>query len=36
LLEQLVDAPDYELLMIDASHIKVHHHADCVKAVIKK
>jgi len=27
LLEQLVDAPDYEWLMIDASHIKVHPHA---------
>jgi len=27
LLEQLIDAPDYEWLMIDASHIKVHPHA---------
>ena len=27
LLEQLVDDPDYEWLMIDASHIKVHPHA---------
>lgn len=27
LLEQLVDAPDFEWLMIDASHIKVHPHA---------
>ena len=27
LLEQLVDEPDYEWLMIDASHIKVHPHA---------
>jgi hypothetical protein len=27
LLEELVDAPDYEWLMIDASHIKVHPHA---------
>ncbi len=27
LLEQIVDAPDYEWLMIDASHIKVHPHA---------
>ena len=27
LLERLVDEPDYEWLMIDASHIKVHQHA---------
>jgi transposase len=27
LLEQLVDEPDFEWLMIDASHIKVHPHA---------
>ena len=27
LLEQLVEAPDYEWLMIDASHIKAHPHA---------
>jgi hypothetical protein len=27
LLEQLIDDPDYEWLMIDASHIKVHPHA---------
>jgi transposase len=27
LLEQLMDEPDYEWLMIDASHIKVHPHA---------
>lgn len=27
LLEKLVDAPDYELLMIDASDIKLHPHA---------
>ena len=27
LLEQLIQAPDYEWLMIDASHIKVHPHA---------
>ena len=27
LLEELVDAPDFEWLMIDASHIKVHPHA---------
>jgi transposase len=27
LLEQLVDDPDFEWLMIDASHIKVHPHA---------
>jgi transposase len=27
LLEQLIDQPDYEWLMIDASHIKVHPHA---------
>ena len=27
LLEKLVDEPDYEWLMIDASHIKVHPHA---------
>lgn len=27
ILEPLVDAPDYEWLMIDASHIKVHPHA---------
>ena len=27
LLEQLVNEPDYEWLMIDASHIKVHPHA---------
>jgi transposase len=27
LLEELVDNPDYEWLMIDASHIKVHPHA---------
>jgi len=26
LLEILIDDPDYEWLMIDASHIKVHHH----------
>jgi hypothetical protein len=31
LLEQLVDARDYEWLMIDASHIKVHPHAEGVK-----
>lgn len=27
ILEQLIDSPDYEWLMIDASHIKVHPHA---------
>ena len=27
LLEQLMEAPDFEWLMIDASHIKVHPHA---------
>lgn len=27
LLERLIDEPDYEWLMIDASHIKVHPHA---------
>lgn len=27
LLEQLVEAPDFEWLMIDASHVKVHPHA---------
>ena len=27
LLEQLVDEPDFEWLMIDASHVKVHHDA---------
>jgi hypothetical protein len=27
LLEQLVDAPDFEWLLIDASHIKGHPHA---------
>jgi transposase len=27
LLERLIDNPDYEWLMIDASHIKVHPHA---------
>lgn len=27
LLEHLIDNPDYEWLMIDASHIKVHPHA---------
>jgi len=27
LLENLIDEPDYEWLMIDASHIKVHPHA---------
>ena len=27
LLEQLIDQPDYEWLMIDATHIKVHPHA---------
>jgi transposase len=27
ILEKLVDEPDYEWLMIDASHIKVHLHA---------
>ena len=27
ILEQVVDDPDYEWLMIDASHIKVHPHA---------
>lgn len=27
LLERVVDSPDYEWLMIDASHIKVHPHA---------
>ena len=26
LLETLVDEPDFEWLMIDASHVKVHHH----------
>jgi transposase len=26
-LEQLVESPDYEWLMIDASHVKVHAHA---------
>jgi hypothetical protein len=30
-LEQLVDAPDYEWLMIDASHIKVYPHAAVAK-----
>ena len=27
ILEKLIDDPDYEWLMIDASHIKVHQHA---------
>ena len=27
LLEVLINEPDYEWLMIDATHIKVHHHA---------
>ena len=27
LLEQLIDEPDFEWLMIDASHIKAHAHA---------
>ena len=27
MLEQLIDAPDLEWLMIDASHVKVHPHA---------
>ena len=27
LLEQIISEPDYEWLMIDASHMKVHHHA---------
>jgi transposase len=27
ILEELIDAPDYEWLMIDASHLKVHPHA---------
>jgi transposase len=27
LLEQLIDVPDFEWLMIDASHVKVHPHA---------
>ena len=27
LLEQLIDQPDFEWLMIDASHVKVHPHA---------
>ncbi len=27
ILEQLMDEPDYEWLMIDASHVKVHPHA---------
>jgi hypothetical protein len=27
LLEQLVDAPDFEWLLLDASHIEVHPHA---------
>lgn len=27
ILEQLIDEPDYEWLMIDASHIKLHHDA---------
>ena len=27
MLEALIDAPDYEWLMIDASHVKVHPHA---------
>ena len=30
-LETLLDEPDYEGLMIDASHIKVHPHADGAK-----
>ena len=35
LLEQLIDDPDFEWLMIDASHIKAHAHAtgaDCTQA----
>ena len=31
LLEELVDSPDFEWLMIDASHIKVHPHASGAK-----
>jgi transposase len=31
LLEQLVDEPDFEWLMIDASHVKVHPHASGAK-----
>ena len=27
LLEILIDQPDYQWLMIDASHVKVHSHA---------
>jgi hypothetical protein len=27
LLEQIICDPDFEWLMIDASHLKVHHHA---------
>ncbi len=31
LLEELIDEPDYEWLMIDASHSKVHPHASGAK-----
>lgn len=35
LLEILVDEPDFEWLMIDASHCKVHPHAAEVQGVIR-
>ena len=35
LLEILVDEPDFEWLMIDASHCKVHPHAAGARAVIR-
>ena len=35
LLEVLIDDPDYEWLMIDASHCKVHPHAAGARAGIK-
>jgi len=35
LLEVLIDDPDYEWLMIDASHCKVHPHAAGVRGEIR-
>ena len=35
LLEVLIDEPDFEWLMIDASHCKVHPHASGARVVVK-
>ena len=36
LLHVVMDEPDFEWLMIDASHCKVHPHATSAKGVIKR